>query len=129
MTNHVHLIATPDKADSLVRAIGEAHRRYTRMINFRDNVRGFLFQGRFSSCPVSTGDYLLAAVRYVERNPVRAGMVTLPWEYPWSSARFHLGITERDPLVKKSSLLKVSMPLWKKLRAEMCGRVNPAGPK
>jgi putative transposase len=49
MTNHVHLIAQPEEVDSLTRAIGEAHRRYTRMKNFAEGVRGYLFQGRFSS--------------------------------------------------------------------------------
>jgi putative transposase len=50
MTNHVHLIAQPEEGDSLARAIGEAHRRYTRMKNFAEGVRGHLFQGRFGSC-------------------------------------------------------------------------------
>ena len=62
MNNHVHLIVIPENSKSLARAIGEAHRCYTRMINFRENVRGFLFQGRFYSCPVYTDEYLLAAV-------------------------------------------------------------------
>lgn len=105
MTNHVHLIAIPEKTDSLAHAIGEAHRRYTRMINFRDNVRGYLFQGRFFSCPVCTGEYLFAAVRYVERNPVRAKLVKQAWKYPWSSAAFHSGVIEHDYLVTESSLL------------------------
>ena len=105
MTNHVHLVAIPDKFDSLARAVGEAHRRYTRMINFRNNVRGYFFKGRFSSCPVCTGEYLFAVVRYVERNPVRAKMVKHAWNYPWSSAAFHSGIVEYDPLVTESSLL------------------------
>ncbi len=105
MTNHVHLIAIPEKPDSLARAIGETHRRYTLMINSRYEVRGYLFQGRFSSCPIYTGDYLFAAVRYVERNPIRAKMVTLPWKYPWSSAAFHAGIIDQDPVVSKSPLL------------------------
>ena len=105
MTNHVHLIAIPYKPDGLARAVGEAHRRYTRMINLREGVRGFLFQGRFSSCPVDTGEYLFAAVRYVERHPVRAKIVSQPWEYPWSSAAFHAGLADYDPLVMKSPLL------------------------
>ena len=81
MTNHVHLLAVPEKMDSLARAIGEAHRLYTRMINFRERVRGYLFQGRFSSCPVSTDNYLLAAIQYILRNPVKAKMVKHPWDY------------------------------------------------
>jgi len=105
MTNHVHLIAIPAESDSLARAIGEAHRLYTRMINFRKKVRGYLFQGRFSSCPVQTGEYLYAAVSYVECNPVRAKIVLHPWDFPWSSAPFHAGVVDHDPLVVESPLL------------------------
>ena len=65
MSNHVHLLAIPKHPDSLARAVGEAHRLYTRMINFRERVRGYLFQGRFSSCPFSTDTYLLSAVQRI----------------------------------------------------------------
>ena len=109
MTNHVHLLAVPEKPDSLARAIGEAHRCYTRMINFREGVRGFLFQGRFSSCPVYTDKYLLAAVQYICRNPVKAKMVKHAWDYQWSSAGFHCGLIDNDLLVRgNSSLFQVN---------------------
>ena len=71
MPNHVHLIVVPESEDGLRRGIGEAHRRYTRMINFREGWRGHLWQGRFASF-VLDEEYLLAATRYVELNPVRA---------------------------------------------------------
>ena len=71
MTNHIHLLVIPLEADSLRKGIGEAHRLYTRYINFNVNTRGHLFQGRFFSCPLDT-PHFLAAARYVERNPVRA---------------------------------------------------------
>lgn len=99
MSNHVHLIAVPEREDSLARAIGEAHRRYTRMWNFRAGVRGYLFQGRFSSC-VLDQQHLLAAGRYVERNPVAAAVFDKPQDYPWSSCRYHCRLMERDPLVQ-----------------------------
>jgi putative transposase len=104
MTNHVHFIAVPKAEQSLARAFGEAHRRYTRMKNFAEGVRGYLFQGRFSSS-VLDQHHLLAAVRYVELNPVRAGMAQLAGEYVWSSTRFHLGLLENDPLVVDGNLL------------------------
>lgn len=104
MTNHVHFVAVPHHDTSLARAFGEAHRRYTRMKNIAENVRGYFFQGRFGSC-VLDEDHLMAAVRYIELNPVRAGMVRYAWEYQWSSARFHMGIIETDPLVKDQTLL------------------------
>jgi putative transposase len=77
MSNHVHLIAVPEKPESLRSAIGEAHRRYTRSINFRQNWRGHLWQDRFASFPMNES-YLLAAARYVELNPVRAHMTGDP---------------------------------------------------
>ena len=104
MTNHVHFIAVPQNETSLARGFGEAHRRYTRMKNFSQGVRGYLFQGRFSSC-VLDQQHLLAAARYVAWNPVVAGIVEKPWKYPWSSARFHCGLVDHDPLVKDRTLL------------------------
>lgn len=104
MGNHAHLIAIPEQESSLARGIGEAHRRYTRHINFREGWRGYLFQGRFHSFPLD-GDYLLAAVRYVLRNPVRAGLVDQPWDYFWSSARWHVELESEDPLAMPSEML------------------------
>ncbi len=106
MDNHVHLIAVPDAETSLARAIGEAHRRYTRMKNFAEGVRGYLFQGRFFSC-VLDEPHLLAAARYVELNPVKAGLVSQPWEYPWSSCQFSCGRQTSDYLVKDNILLEM----------------------
>jgi len=104
MSNHVHLIAVPDRETSLARGIGEAHRRYTRYVNFREGCRGYLFQGRFHSFPLE-GSYLLAAVRYVLRNPVRAGITKRPWDYPWSSAKWFVGARPDDPLAVPSDML------------------------
>ncbi|MEO5347889.1 MAG: transposase [Magnetococcus sp. YQC-9] len=103
MPNHVHLIAVPRTEESLRLAIGEAHRRYTRHVNFRQKWRGHLWQDRFASFPLDES-YLLAAARYVELNPVRARMVSLPQEYPWSSARSHLSGLD-DPLINRRPLL------------------------
>jgi len=103
MTNHVHLVAVPRQEDSLAQGIGEAHRRYTRFVNFREGWRGYLFQGRFHSFPLEA-DYILSAVRYVLRNPVRAGLVRKPWDYRWSSARWFIGARTDDPLAGPSDL-------------------------
>ena len=89
MPNHVHLIVAPSSADALCRGIGEAHRRYTRLVNFREHWRGHLWQGRFASF-VMDEPYLLAATRYVERNPVRAGLAARAEDWPWSSAAGHV---------------------------------------
>jgi putative transposase len=103
MPNHVHLIAVPKSEEGLRRAIGEAHRRYTRRINFRQKWRGYLWQGRFASF-IMDEHYLLAAARYVELNPARAGLVADAAEWPWSSARSHLSSRD-DRLVRVAPLL------------------------
>jgi putative transposase len=105
MPNHVHLIAVPKTEDALTRAIGEAHRRYTRRINLREDWHGHLWQGRFASFPMDE-PYLLAAARYVELNPVRARLVKKPEAWRWSSARAHLGGAD-DGLTKTAPLAKL----------------------
>jgi len=86
MDNHVHFVAVPQDKEGLANTFGQAHRHYTRMINFRQGWRGYLWQGRFSSY-VLDENYLYAAVRYVETNPVKARLVSKAEDYPWSSAR------------------------------------------
>ena len=105
MPNHVHLIAVPETDEGLRRGIGEAHRRYSRMINFRENWRGHLWQGRFSSFPMDE-TYLLAAARYVEMNPVRANLVPDAASWRWSSARAHLEGVD-DQLARVKPLLEI----------------------
>jgi putative transposase len=91
MPNHVHLVLVPAHEDGLRSALGEAHRRYTRYVNLREDWRGHLWQSRFASFPMDEA-HLLACVRYVELNPVRAGLVGQAEQWPWSSARGHLGL-------------------------------------
>jgi len=105
MPNHVHLILVPAHEDGLRAAIGEAHRRYTRFVNEREGWRGHLWQERFVSFPMDE-KWLIACARYVELNPVRAGLVQRPEGWRWSSARAHLGIagdglTETAPLLDR----------------------------
>ena len=109
MPNHVHLIAVPDAEDGLRRALGEAHRRYTRRVNFRQGWRGHLWQGRFASYVLDEA-YLLACARYVERNPVRAGLCRRATDYRWSSAAAHVR-GQDDVLVRVAPLLKLE-PRW-----------------
>ncbi|NTV29551.1 MAG: transposase [Candidatus Omnitrophica bacterium] len=99
MDNHVHLILVPVRMESLHLAVGEAHKMYTRMINFRYGWRGYLWQGRFHSF-VLQERHLYAAMRYVERNPVRAGIAVRAEEYPWSSARAHV-CRVNDPVLTR----------------------------
>ncbi|MCP5004679.1 MAG: transposase, partial [Planctomycetes bacterium] len=89
MPNHVHLVMMPVEENGLRATLGEAHRRYTRYVNFREWWRGHLWQERFHSFTMDE-DYLLSTVRYVERNPVVAGLCNHPEEWEWSSARAHI---------------------------------------
>ena len=109
MPNHVHLILVPAQAKGLGLGVGEAHRRYTTLVNEREGWQGYLWQGRFRSCPMDEA-HLLMAARYVEMNPVRAGLVASPKSYPWSSAKAHLqgrddGVVQTQPLLSR-------MPDW-----------------
>jgi len=97
MPNHVHLIVVPESRESLALAIGETHKAYTRLINERENWKGFLWEGRFKSF-VMDESYLLNAVRYVERNPVRANLVKNADQYKWSSAYAHVSKEPLPPL-------------------------------
>ena len=89
MPNHVHLILVPPSESALCLGVGEAHRRYTRRVNFREGWRGHLWQGRFASF-VMDEPYLIAAARYIERNPVRAGLAARAEDWPYSSAGAHV---------------------------------------
>jgi putative transposase len=89
MPNHVHLILVPADADGLRAALSEAHRRYSRRINFGHGWTGYLWQGRFASYPMEDA-HLVTAMRYVELNPVRAGLVKSAEAWRWSSARAHV---------------------------------------
>ncbi|HEB26690.1 MAG TPA: transposase [Porticoccus sp.] len=87
MTNHVHLLATPAKEDGVQLLMQSLGRRYVQYFNFTYRRSGTLWEGRYKSCAVQQEDYLLACYRYIELNPVRAGMVTDPSDYIWSSYR------------------------------------------
>lgn len=89
MTNHVHLLATPDCDDSVSRLMQFLGRLYVRRFNHTYHRSGTLFEGRFRSCVVQDDQYLLSCLRYIELNPVRAGMVTNPGDYGWSSFQAH----------------------------------------
>ena len=90
MGNHVHLIATPEAEESLAKALGRTHFRYTQYINRFHKRSGHLWQNRFYSCALDKRHYW-TAMAYVEQNPVRARLVRRPWRYQWSSAAAHCG--------------------------------------
>jgi putative transposase len=99
MTNHVHLLATPRASGDLGRMMQALGRRYVRYVNDRYGRTGSLWEGRYKANLVDSERYLLACQRYIELNPVRAGMVDHPGEHVWSSYRHH-ALGEHDPLVQ-----------------------------
>ena len=90
MTNHVHLLVSAGVVGAVSRMMQALGRRYVRTFNTRYARTGTLWEGRYKSCLVDTDRYLLACLRYIELNPVRAAMVAQPWEYRWSSVHGHL---------------------------------------
>ena len=98
MENHVHLLVVPRSDESLARGIGGTSLVYTQYINDKCRRSGRVWQNRFYSCVVDKNRYLWAVLRYIESNPVRAGIVKNAEEYRWSSAAFHL-LGRRDPVI------------------------------
>jgi len=94
MPNHTHLLATPATEDGLARVMGQLDQRFSQWLNFRDGITGHRWQNRYFSTPLDA-TYFLRALRYVERNPVRAHFVASAEDYPWSSAQAHL--SDIDP--------------------------------
>jgi len=114
MNNHIHFIATPNQPDSLARTFNSAHMRYSQHFNSKLKQRGHLWQGRFYSCVLDESHLMLAA-RYIERNPVRAGLVEKPWQWPWSSAITHAD-GKRSSSIELEDLFGIigmSYGLWK----------------
>jgi len=110
MTNHVHLIAIPASVDSLHRAIGRTDFLYTQYVNRLHGRSGHLWQNRFYSCVLDEA-HLLAALAYVERNPVRAKLAKRAWLYPWSSAKARIDGVDRSRVLEET--------WWKEFTAGM----------
>jgi len=102
MPNHIHLIVVPATEEGLHQALKPLHMRYAQRINRARGWKGHLWQGRFFSAALDEA-YLWAAIRYVERNPVRARMVRKAENYPWSSASAHCGLRQDAVLTQKPS--------------------------
>lgn len=101
MTNHTHLVLVPNTEDGLQRILKPLHMRYAQRVNRAQGWKGHLWQGRFFSSPLDD-TYLLAATRYVERNPIRVGLVDRAEDYRWSSAAAHCGLRDDGILSNKA---------------------------
>lgn len=92
MTNHVHLLMTPSSAEACASLMRDLGQRYVQYFNRRHGRTGTLWEGRFRSCVAESARYVLACYRYIELNPVRAGMVDHPAQYRWSSYASNTGL-------------------------------------
>ncbi len=98
MSNHVHYVLIPATSTSLAKGVGRLHNDFARRQQVQRDLTGHFWQNRFYSCPLD-GDYLWEALRCVELNPVRGGLVRNAWDWPWSSARAHVtGCEDSVPL-------------------------------
>jgi len=105
MTNHLHLLVTPGSQQSLPRTMQALRRRYVRYVNTAKGRTGTLWEGRYRAAPIDSETYFLACSRYIELNPVRAGIVVHPHDYGWSSYRAH-ALGAADALVRDHSIYR-----------------------
>lgn len=114
MDNHVHLLLSATRAGAVSQAMRLSGQAHVQAFNARHARSGTLWQGRFKSCLVDSDRYLLTVLRYIELNPVRAGMVAAAEEYRWSSVHTHLGLA-CDPLLTQH-------PLYRRLGSDPVSR-------
>jgi putative transposase len=105
MSNHVHLLVSSLHTGAASAALRRTTQCYVQMFNERHRRSGTLFEGRFKSCIVSTDRHVLRVYRYIERNPVRAGMASTPQEHPWSSVHVNLGLRFDSLVTTHESML------------------------
>ena len=113
MSNHVHRVVIPHRAEALAESLHEVHGRYAWYWNACHGSSGHVWQGRFYSCPMDPG-HLWTALRYAELNPVRAGRVAEASAWPWSSAAAHCGTGNAD--------VGLEMAAWRKSWSEASWR-------
>lgn len=111
MRNHVHYVCVPKVEGGLARTFNALHMRYAQYFHGKKGVTGHLWRGRFLSC-VLDGRSVFEEVRFIENNPVRAGLVARAEDYPWSSARHHV-LGESDPVIVDGCFLNVEIPDWR----------------
>ena len=125
MTNHVHLLLKPRQDHAISRLMQSLGRRYVAFFNYSYGRTGTLFEGRFRSCLVQEDEYCLTCLRYIELNPVRAGMVRDPGDYRWSSYRAHaFGVpvkfwTPNQLYLSLGTIPRDRQRAWRKLVGEL----------
>jgi len=117
MSNHVHMVGIPRKSNSIARTIQILHTRHTQTINREKDWKGHLWHSRYFSTPLDD-KHLWAAIRYVEQNPLRAGIIARAEDYLWSSARAHCGLAV-DNVISKNVKLETIFDDWVKQLKEL----------
>lgn len=129
LKNHVHFVVVPYEENSLAKAFNVAHMRYAQYINQRRKEQGHLWQGRFYSCALDKM-YCALAIKYIEKNPLRLGLVQNAWEWKWSSALAHIEDTSSLlELEDISRLTDMSKAVWKQYlmgrdRGHLVGKIK-----
>jgi putative transposase len=116
MRNHVHYICVPMVAGALARTFNTLHMKYAQYFHGKKGVTGHLWKGRFLSCILDDRS-VFEEVRFIENNPVRAGLVERAEDYPWSSARHHV-LGEPDPVLRDGCFLKSDVQDWRAYLAD-----------
>ncbi len=116
MDNHVHFLVKPVTRDSISKTFQAVQQKYSLYLNKRCQEFGHRWQARYYSCVV-LGNHVLTVFRYIERNPVRAGIVEKPWDYAWSSARMHLG-TKYNIISLENVKEFIDVPSWERYLAD-----------
>ena len=116
MPDHVHVIGVPTTVEALSRTFNTVHMQYAQHHNRTKNASGHLWQGRYFSCVLDEA-HVYAAIRYVEMNPVRGGLVTSAQDYPWSSAKSHVS-GAADPVLSGNCFLTETVRDWRAYLAE-----------
>jgi putative transposase len=131
MNNHVHLLAVPEREDSLARTMGRTHAEYALYWNARRGSCGHVWQARFYSCPLED-EQVATTIRYIDANPVRAGLVEEAQKWPWSSARAHATGVDDSGLLDASCCdvsapVSAEDPVWRSRLHEATLRGRPFG--
>lgn len=124
MSNHVHLLLTPGDGASCAALMRDLGQRYVSYFNRRHSRAGTLWEGRFRSCLVDSAQYVMACYRYIERNPVRAGMVASAQAYAWSSYAANSGRSADPTLVPHAEYLALAAAPEDRARAyrDLCAQ-------
>lgn len=109
MSNHIHLLMTPEAAPACAGLMKELSQSYAHYFNKKYERTGTLWEGRFRSCLVESASYVLACYRYIELNPLRGGLVTHPSLYPWSSYGANTGMRQDALVTPHSEFLSLAI--------------------